>query len=61
MPPLLKDSERGGRGGSEVRLGTLCWGAGELCLFSLERSSTCDRSHTTVTQTIPANHASVQL
>lgn len=35
MPPLLKDSERGGRDGSEGRLG-----AGELCLFSLDRSST---------------------
>lgn len=35
MPPLLKDSERGGRDGLEGRLG-----AGELCLFSLDRSST---------------------
>ena len=59
MPPLLKDSERGGKGGSEGRLGTLCWGDGELCLFILERSSTWDRSHNAVTQTIPANHASV--
>lgn len=49
MPPLLKDSERGGREGSEMRLDTLCCSAGELCLFSLDRSSTCDRSHTTVT------------
>lgn len=46
-PPLLKDSERGGREGSEMRLDTLCWSAGELCLFILERSSTWDRSHTT--------------
>lgn len=43
MPPLLKDSERGGREGSETRLDTLCCSAGELCLFSLERSSTWDR------------------
>lgn len=49
MPPLLKDSERGGREGSEMRLDTLCCSAGELCLFSLDRSSTWDRSHTTVT------------
>lgn len=49
MPPLLKDSERGGREGSEMRLDTLCCSAGELCLFSLERSSTWDRSHTAVT------------
>ena len=48
MPPLLKDSERGGREGSEMRLDTLCCSAGELCLFSLDRSSTWDRSHTTV-------------
>lgn len=40
MPPLLKDSERGGREGSEMRLDTLCCSAGELCLFSLDRSST---------------------
>lgn len=49
MPPLLKDSERGGREGSEMRLDNLCCSAGELCLFSLDRSSTWDRSHTTVT------------
>lgn len=48
MPPLLKDSERGGREGSEMRLDTLCCSAGELCLFSLDRSSTWDGSHTTV-------------
>lgn len=29
MPPLLKDSERGGRVGSEIRLETLCCNAGE--------------------------------
>lgn len=40
MPPLLKDSERGGSDGSEIRLATLCCRAGELCRFSLERSST---------------------
>lgn len=44
MPPLLKDSERGGREGSEGRLG-----AGELCLFILDRSSTWERSHTSIT------------
>lgn len=43
MPPPLKDSERGGREGSDTRLDTLCCSAGELCLFSLERSSTWDR------------------
>lgn len=42
-PPPLKDSERGGREGSEMRLDTLCCSAGELCRFSLERSSTWDR------------------
>lgn len=42
-PPPLKDSERGGREGSEMRLDTLFCSAGELCLFSLERSSTWDR------------------
>lgn len=40
IPPLLKDSDRGGRDGSDIRLATLCWSAGELCRFSLERSST---------------------
>lgn len=42
-PPPPKDSERGGREGSEMRLETLCCSAGELCLFSLERSSTWDK------------------
>lgn len=45
MPPLLKDSERGGSDGSEIRLATLCCRAGELCRFSLERSSTWRTEH----------------
>lgn len=40
IPPLLKDSERGGRDGSEIRLETLCCKAGEACLFILYCSST---------------------
>lgn len=55
MPPLLKDSERGGREGSEIRLDTCC-SAGELCLFSLDRSSTWDRSHTTVIHSLSTQH-----
>lgn len=58
MPPLLKDSERGGREGSEMRLDTLCCSAGELCLFSLDRSSTWGRSHTTVTHSEAHNTTS---
>ena len=39
-PLMLKDSDLGGRLGSEILLATL-WGmAGELCRLSLERSST---------------------
>lgn len=58
MPPLLNDSERGGREGSEMRWDTLCCSAGELCLFILDRSSTWDRPHTTVTRSTINHHAS---
>lgn len=40
---ILKDSERGGRLGSEILLATLCGIAGELWRLSRERSSTCSR------------------
>lgn len=38
---ILKDSDRGGRLGSEILLATLCGIAGELWRLSRERSSTC--------------------
>lgn len=41
---ILKDSERGGRLGSEILLATLCGIAGELWRLSRERSSTCSRT-----------------